>query len=59
MTTSGRLMDRIAMLRKDIMQGVGIEVLNSAYEILENEEDGDTEVRNTIILILLVIGKAE
>ena len=44
-------MDRIAMLRKDIMQGVGIEVLNSAYEILENEEDGDTEVRNKILLI--------
>ena len=44
MTTSGRLMDRIAMLRKDIIQGVGMDVLQQAYEILENEEEGDTEV---------------
>nr|XP_054751079.1 serine/threonine-protein kinase Nek4-like isoform X2 [Lytechinus pictus] len=44
MTTSGRLMDRIAMLRKDIMQGIGIELLTQAYEILEKDDDEDTEM---------------
>ncbi|XP_071491295.1 uncharacterized protein [Diadema antillarum] len=43
MTTSGRLMDRIALLRKDIMQGIGIEMLTKAYEILDQEEDDATE----------------
>ncbi|XP_071808404.1 uncharacterized protein [Asterias amurensis] len=38
MTTSGRLMDRIAALRKDIMQGIGIELLQKAYESLDNED---------------------
>eukprot|EP00057_Strongylocentrotus_purpuratus_P019087 XP_011673561.1 PREDICTED: serine/threonine-protein kinase Nek4-like [Strongylocentrotus purpuratus] len=45
MTTSGRLMDRIAMLRKDIMQGIGIELLTKAYELLEKDDDEDTEAQ--------------
>lgn len=45
MTTSGRLMDRIAALRKDIMAGVGIEMLQKAYEIFDNEEGDNIEVR--------------
>ena len=40
-------MDRIGALRKDIVSGVGMEVLMKAYDILETEEDGDTEVRNS------------
>ncbi|PIK43579.1 putative serine/threonine-protein kinase Nek4 [Apostichopus japonicus] len=43
MTTSGRLMDRIAALRKDIMAGVGIEMLQKAYEIFDNEEGDNIE----------------
>ncbi|KAJ8047037.1 Serine/threonine-protein kinase Nek4 [Holothuria leucospilota] len=43
MTTSGRLMDRIAALRKDIMAGVGIEMLQKAYEIFDQEDGDDIE----------------
>lgn len=43
MTTSGRLMDRIAALRKDIMAGVGIEILQKAYEVFDTEEGDDIE----------------
>lgn len=54
MTTSGRLMDRIGLLRKDIMQGIGMEMLKQAYDILEQEEDEDTEV-----LLMKLMGKAK
>ncbi|XP_022096016.1 serine/threonine-protein kinase Nek4-like isoform X2 [Acanthaster planci] len=43
MTTSGRLMDRIAALRKDIMNGIGIEVLQKAYDCLDNEDEDSVE----------------
>ena len=49
MTTSGRLMDRIAALRKDIMQGIGIELLKKAYASLDNEDQDLVEVSKQFV----------
>ncbi|XP_077986542.1 uncharacterized protein LOC144440940 [Glandiceps talaboti] len=45
LTTCGRLMDRIAALRRDIIKGVGIEVLKQAYELLEDTDGNEIEPR--------------
>ena len=37
-------MDRIGLLRKDIIQGIGIKLLKQAYDIMDHEDDEETEV---------------
>ncbi|XP_070558471.1 serine/threonine-protein kinase Nek4-like isoform X2 [Ptychodera flava] len=50
LTTCGRLMDRIAALRRDIIKGVGIDVLKTAYEIMEEVDGTDVEPRLTELM---------
>nr|XP_006811353.1 PREDICTED: serine/threonine-protein kinase Nek4-like [Saccoglossus kowalevskii] len=45
LTTCGRLMDRIGLLRKDILKGIGVEMLQRAYEILEDVDGEEVEPR--------------
>ncbi|XP_033100810.1 uncharacterized protein LOC117104221, partial [Anneissia japonica] len=44
MTSSGRLMDRIGLLRKDVISGIGLNALMSAYEVLDQYEEDEIEV---------------
>ncbi|XP_033096914.1 serine/threonine-protein kinase Nek4-like [Anneissia japonica] len=50
MTSSGRLMDRIGLLRKDVISGIGLNALMSAYEVLDQYEEDEIELQLIKIL---------
>ncbi|XP_071961360.1 ubiquitin carboxyl-terminal hydrolase BAP1-like [Antedon mediterranea] len=50
MTSSGRLMDRIGLLRKDVINGIGLNALMTAYEILDEYDEDQVELKLTDLL---------
>ncbi|KAK2184928.1 hypothetical protein NP493_249g12003 [Ridgeia piscesae] len=50
LTTTGRLWERITMLRKDCIQGLGVRKLKEAYDILDEFEADELEPRLIALL---------
>ena len=49
-------MDRIVLLRKDCIRGLGVQLLHKAYELLDQNIDEDIlQVCWTIVFIILLV----